>query len=97
MDRVIDVRPGARFAFAFAVDLGDTAVRMAFRWLDAPGVWSWQAYTIDGNALTPQLLVRAGGEVPPVPGIPGRLRWSGPDEYAREDLGASLRLLWTPP
>lgn len=96
MTRIVDVRPGQRFAFSFLVTLGTVTVRMAFRWCDRSNLWYVVVSTPAGVARTPALAVRPGADLPTPPDIPGSLRWEGRDGYARGDLGVTLRLLWTP-
>lgn len=93
--QVVDVRPGARFAFSFLVTLGGVAYRMRLRWLPEPAAWTLIVQRPDRTPLTPDLIVRPGGRVF-VPGLAGTLRWTGPEPYRREDLGVALRLVWEP-
>ena len=108
-DRIISLAPDGDFAFRVMVELGGegtsietgVSVRLRFRWHEAIVAWSLIVETPDGDPLTMQLLVRAGGRVlldlanPLVP--PGALRWEGRDVTTPEGLGRDLLLVWTDP
>ena len=94
----LDVRPGARRAVRYTVDLGGVSVVLRLRWLPRLSRWSLIVETPGGDRLTPQLVVHAGAEVPldttSEDAPAGTLRWTGPERYSRTDLGRGLRLLY---
>ena len=95
----VDVRPEEARAVRYTVTLDGVAVVLRLRWLPRLVRWALVVETPDGIALTPQLVVYGGADVPldttygTAP--PGRLSWVGPETYRRTDLGRSLRLLYT--
>lgn len=98
MISAVDTRPQDARAFRVSVSLSGTTVILRFRWLPRSSRWALVMETPAGEALTPQLVIQGGAEVPfdtthdDAP--PGRLVWSGPETYRREDLGGSLRLIY---
>jgi len=95
---VIDCRPGPYFAFAFPHTVDGVSVVFAFRWLPRFACWACMMRAPDGTQLTPQEPVWPGGAMVLDGADPrqprGRIRWEGPDDYDRADLGASLRMIY---
>jgi len=102
----VDVRPLGP-AFIIEVSLGDLeqeispiVVVFRFRWLERLKKWQYRLEFSDGTPLAPACLVQAGARVPiseTMGSAPeGYLQWVGPDNYAQEDLGSNLRLIYYP-
>lgn len=97
----LDVRPGEDRAFARTFTLDGIAIVVQLRWLPRVGLWLLLLRSPAGDVLSLAQMVRPGSTVvmdtrdPRLPS--GRLVWSGPDDYVRSDLGATLRLLYIEP
>jgi hypothetical protein len=101
----VSLRPGTSAYYTPSIELpGPTrkvTVLLSFRWLPRLSLWCVLVTTLDGSrALSMQQHVRPGGQVymdirdPEAP--EGRLFWTGPDPYTREDLGDAVELWWVP-
>ncbi len=97
---VIDMRPGSDPLVSAGAELDGIETRFSLRWLPFVGRWTCTLKAPDGDDLSMPLMVQPGGLIradvrdPRVP--PGSLLWLGPDDYGRDDLGGTLRLIYVP-
>jgi hypothetical protein len=98
MIRIVDLRPNGLFAFICTAEIDGVTVRLDLRWWDRMALWALVMLDPDGVPLAIQQVVRPGGLVlkdPRSEATPAaEMVWNGPDPYARDELGAALRLLY---
>lgn len=86
-----DLRPHGAYAFSAQITVDDRPLGLHLRW--HPRIRAWGCRAEPGI----DQIVRPGGQVLVDPrDYPGRLVWVGPEDYGREDLGDTLRLIWVP-
>jgi len=97
-DRLMDIRTGGRIAFERSFTLEEVVVNLRFRWLARIERWLVEMFAADGGRLSLPQVVQPSAELlfdrRPANAPPGRLLWTGPDDYTQASLGVTLTLLY---